>query len=133
MSARELPVHEANPWKTPLRNLGLTIHGTPLEQVLRDFLCELKQRDLARIEPKFYLSTEWGVPFGTISIAIPFYLARADLTKARVPLYCGLFSSHLASASSTFGIPAGRGARPSRPETFEVSIRVAKREKNTAF
>lgn len=81
MFARDAPVHEANPWKTPLRDLGLTIHGTPLEQVLRDFLKELTDRGLTRVEPKFYLSTEWGVPFGTISIAIPFYLARADLTK----------------------------------------------------
>ncbi|HEY7424610.1 MAG TPA: putative zinc-binding metallopeptidase [Gemmataceae bacterium] len=81
MSARELPIHEANPWKTPLRDLGLTILGTPLDKVLQDFQRELQQRGLTRVEPKFYLSTEWGVPFGTISIAIPFYLARADLTK----------------------------------------------------
>jgi hypothetical protein len=32
------------------------------------------------VRPHFYLSTEWGVPFGTVSIAIPFYLARQDLT-----------------------------------------------------
>jgi hypothetical protein len=81
MSPRELLIHEANPWKASLRDLGLTIHGTPLEKILQDFLLELKQRGLTRIEPNFYLSTEWGVPFGTISIAIPFYLARADLTK----------------------------------------------------
>ncbi|HZV07879.1 MAG TPA: putative zinc-binding metallopeptidase [Gemmataceae bacterium] len=81
MSPRELPVHEANPWKTPLRDLGLTIHGTPLEKLLQGFLRELQQLGLTRVEPRFYLSTEWGVPFGTISIAIPFYLARSDLTK----------------------------------------------------
>lgn len=81
MCPRELAIHEANPWKTPLRDLGLTIRSTPLEKVLQDFQRELKQRGLTRVEPKFYLSTEWGVPFGTISIAIPFYLARADLTK----------------------------------------------------
>src|SRR5579884_1080648 len=81
MCPSELPIHEANPLKTPLRDLGLIIRGTPLEKVLQDFLQELKQRGLTRVEPKFYLSTEWGVPFGTISIAIPFYLARADLTK----------------------------------------------------
>jgi hypothetical protein len=81
MSARELPIHEANPWKTPLRDLGLTILGTLLDKVLQDFQRELQQRGLTRVEPKFYLSTEWGVPFGTVSIAIPFYLARADLTK----------------------------------------------------
>ena len=81
MSTIERPVREAHPWKTPLRDLGLTIIGTPLDQILQDFQRELKQRGITRIEPKFYLSTEWGVPFGTISIAIPFYLARADLTR----------------------------------------------------
>ena len=81
MNPRELPIHEANPLKTPLRDLGLTIQGTPLEKVLQDFQRELKQCGLMRVEPKFYLSTEWGVPFGTISIAIPFYLARANLTQ----------------------------------------------------
>jgi hypothetical protein len=81
MFPSELLIQEANPCKTPLRDLGLTIRGTALEKVLQDFLHELKQRNLTRVEPKFYLSTEWGVPFGTISIAIPFYLARADLTK----------------------------------------------------
>lgn len=33
------------------------------------------------IKPRCYLSTEWGVPFGTISIGMPFYLARPDLTE----------------------------------------------------
>jgi hypothetical protein len=32
------------------------------------------------VRPHFYLSTEWGVPWGTVAIAIPFYLARQDLT-----------------------------------------------------
>jgi hypothetical protein len=31
------------------------------------------------VAPHFYLSTEWGVPFDTVVIAIPFYLARPDL------------------------------------------------------
>jgi hypothetical protein len=65
----------------PLRDLGLKVGGTPLEAVLDAFLDELRQRGLTRLEPRFYLSTEWGVPFGTVSIAIPFYLARADLTE----------------------------------------------------
>jgi hypothetical protein len=75
------PVHEASPYATPLRDLGLTIIGTPLDRILQDFQRELRQRGITRVEPKFYLSTEWGVPFGTISIAIPFYLARAELTE----------------------------------------------------
>ncbi len=74
-------LHEANPWSTPLRDLGLKIGGSPLEPVLREFLDELRQRGITRVEPRFYLSTEWGVPFGTVSIAIPFYLARVDLAE----------------------------------------------------
>ena len=70
------PAREANPWSTPLRDLGLKIGGTPLEPVLNEFLDELQQRGITRVRPGFYLSTEWGVPFGSVSIAIPFYLAR---------------------------------------------------------
>ncbi len=81
MSPSSPPIPEANPWTKPLRDLGLTIIGTPLDRVLQDFQTELRQHGITRVEPKFYLSTEWGVPFGTISIAIPFYLARADLTE----------------------------------------------------
>ena len=65
---------------TPIRDLGLTITGTPLEPVLTQFQEELEQAGILRLKPDFHLSTEWGVPFDTISIGIPFYLARADLT-----------------------------------------------------
>jgi hypothetical protein len=34
-----------------------------------------------RLRPRFYLSTEWGVPFETVAIAIPFYLARIELEE----------------------------------------------------
>jgi hypothetical protein len=67
--------------KTPLRDLGLTIAGTPLEAVVNDFRAELHAAGITHVRPHFYLSTEWGVPFGTVSIAIPFYLARPDLTR----------------------------------------------------
>ncbi len=36
---------------------------------------------LTRVPPTFYLSTEWGVVFGTVAIGIPFYLARPELTE----------------------------------------------------
>jgi hypothetical protein len=65
---------------TPIRDLGLKIEGTPLEGVIQQFRGELKQGGIERLQPHFYLSTEWGVPFGTISIGIPFYLASPDLT-----------------------------------------------------
>ncbi len=76
----EPAVHEAGLGSRRLRDLGLVIAGTPLEAVIREFQQELTDRGVIKVRPHFYLSTEWGVPFGTISIAIPFYLARVDLT-----------------------------------------------------
>jgi Putative zinc-binding metallo-peptidase len=65
--------------RTPLCDLKLTIEGTPLEPVLKEFEEELRARRI-RVRPHFYLSTEWGVPFPSVSIGIPFYLAHPDLT-----------------------------------------------------
>lgn len=66
---------------TPIRDLHLTIAGTRLEPLIARFQEELRQAGIARVSPRFYLSTEWGVPFGTVAIAVPFYLARPDLTE----------------------------------------------------
>ena len=75
------PFRESN-WSTvPIRDLGLTVAGTPLEPVLAEFDKELEQAGIVRPRPRFYLSTEWGVPFGTVAIAIPFYLARSELLE----------------------------------------------------
>ncbi len=71
--------HEANLGAVPLRNLGLKIEGTDLETIIAGFTAELHRAGIVRVRPRFYLSTEWGVPFDTVAIAIPFYLARADL------------------------------------------------------
>jgi hypothetical protein len=71
---------ESNLWSTPIRDLGLTIEGTRLEPILAAFEEELRRVGVSRVRPRWYLSTEWGVPFETIAIAIPFYLARPDLT-----------------------------------------------------
>src|SRR5271165_4628658 len=76
----ELVAHEAGLGSRRLRDLGLTIAGSPLEGVIAEFGRELSVCGLTTVRPHFYLSTEWGVPFDTISIAIPFYLARVDLT-----------------------------------------------------
>ncbi len=65
----------------PIRDLGLTIAGTPLEPILASFLKELDAVGIARVRPRFYLSTEWGVPFDTIAMAVPFYLARPELRE----------------------------------------------------
>ncbi len=73
--------HETSIWSTPIRDLGLRIAGTPLEPVIDEFLLELDHLGLGRLRPRFYLSTEWGVPMDTIAIAIPFYLAHPDLTE----------------------------------------------------
>ena len=73
-------VHEGGIGSKRLRDLNLTIHGTPLEVVLKEFQRELAACGITKVRPHFYLSTEWGVPFDTISIAIPFYLTRIDLT-----------------------------------------------------
>ena len=75
----ELPFREATR-STAIRDLGLKIEGTRLEPICRDFLAELERVGIRRLRPRLYLSTEWGVPFDTVSIAIPFYLTRDDLT-----------------------------------------------------
>jgi len=80
MAADPVGFHESNLWSTPIRDLGLTIAGTRLEPILAEFEGELRAGGLTRVRPRYYLSTEWGVPFETVAIAIPFYLARPDLT-----------------------------------------------------
>ena len=80
MHAELARFHESNLWSTPIRDLGLTIEGTRLEPILAEFMEEVRGAGISRLRPRFYLSTEWGVPFETIAMAIPFYLARPDLT-----------------------------------------------------
>lgn len=79
MAPEEKSFQEARLGATPLQRLGLTIEGTRLEPVLQEFLDELKRAGIERLQPRFYLSTEWGVNGGTIAIGIPFYLARPEL------------------------------------------------------
>src|SRR5688572_23719278 len=66
---------------THIRDMGLQIAGTRLEPIIREFEGELQAVGLTRLKPRFYLSTEWGVPFGTISLALPFYLAKPELQE----------------------------------------------------
>jgi hypothetical protein len=72
---------ESNLFGSPIRDLGLTIDGTRLAPVIEEFRAELASKRLTRIAPEYYLSMEWGVTFGTVAIAIPFYLARPELTE----------------------------------------------------
>ncbi len=81
MAHAEPEFREAGPWSKPIRDLNLEIAGSPLEPILARFLRELSAVGVSRVRPRFYLSTEWGVPDGTVAIAIPFYLARPDLTQ----------------------------------------------------
>jgi hypothetical protein len=70
---------ESNLFGAPIRDLGLMIEGTRLAPVIEEFRAELAQRGI-KVAPRFHLSTEWGVPFGTVVIGIPFYLAHPELT-----------------------------------------------------
>lgn len=77
---------EANLRKTPLRDLKLQIQGTPLESVIDEFRRELENAGLLHINPYFYLSTEWGVPFPSTAIGIPFYLAHPELLSVHTEI-----------------------------------------------
>jgi hypothetical protein len=81
MSTASRAFRESNLFAAPIRDLKLSIDETPLAPVIDDFLAELKAKGITRLVPRFHLSTEWGVPFGTIVIGIPFYLARPELTE----------------------------------------------------
>lgn len=65
----------------PIRDLGLTIRGTRLEGIIRTFEQELDRAGIKKVRPRCYLSSEWGVPFPSLAIAIPFYLATEELTR----------------------------------------------------
>ncbi|HEV8579229.1 MAG TPA: hypothetical protein VGX68_09105 [Thermoanaerobaculia bacterium] len=81
MEPQTLDFEEAHLGDRPIRDLGLAIKGTDLEAVIAELEGELSGAGIRRVRPRFYLSTEWGVPFGTVAIAIPFYLARPELTE----------------------------------------------------
>ncbi len=72
---------ESNLFGTPIRDLKLAIESTRLAPLIETFLKELKAKGITRLTPKFHLSSEWGVPFGSIAIGIPFYLAQPELTE----------------------------------------------------
>ena len=80
MSTASRAFRESNLFRAPIRDLGLSIHETRLAPLLDEINTELLARGITRLKPKFHLSTEWGVPFGTVVIGIPFYLARPELT-----------------------------------------------------
>jgi hypothetical protein len=79
MASAPATFREAKFGSVPIKELGLAIKDTQLEPILEGFKAELAQAGIKRVSPHFYLSTEWGVPFNTIAIAIPFYLAKPEL------------------------------------------------------
>jgi len=81
MAATDPGFQESNLRTAQIRDLGLKIEGTRLEPIIADFQKELEAVGLKRLQPRFYLSTEWGVAFGAISIALPFYLAKPELEE----------------------------------------------------
>jgi hypothetical protein len=81
MSIHSPPVFADRLRTTPLRDLGLAIDGTRLQPLIVEFRHELEQVGVRSLCPRFYLSTEWGVPFGTIAIGVPFYLAHPELVS----------------------------------------------------
>src|SRR5437764_1002093 len=81
MSPPQPPMPERHGPSPPLRDLGLRIAGTELEPLVAEVERELVRAGVRKLKPHCYLSTEWGVPFGTVAVAIPFYLARPDLTE----------------------------------------------------
>ncbi len=81
MSTASRSFRESNLFASPIRDLRLAIQETRLAPVIAEFLAELQTKGITRVKPSFHLSTEWGVPFGTVVIGIPFYLARPELTE----------------------------------------------------
>jgi hypothetical protein len=79
MATAQPPFHESKWQATPIRDLKLTIAGTWLEPIVAEFQGELERAGIRRLRPQFYLTTEWGVPFDTIAIGIPYYLARPEM------------------------------------------------------
>ncbi len=73
------PFREGNFRTKPIRDLELKIEGTRLAPIIERFQQELLEAGIRKLKPHFYLSTEWGVPFATIAIGIPFYLAHPEL------------------------------------------------------
>lgn len=61
-------------------DLSLNIAGTRLEGLIQLLYQELEQAGIS-LRPRVYLSDEWGCPQGVPVIAIPFYLADAELAR----------------------------------------------------
>lgn len=63
-----------------ISELGLSLRGTLVEQLVHQLHAELDARGLA-FHPPVYLSDQWGCPEGTPIIGVPFYLADPKLAR----------------------------------------------------
>jgi Putative zinc-binding metallo-peptidase len=64
----------------PMRQLGVRIDGTWIDEALAELYADLERRDL-RFRPHAWLSSDWFVPDDIPGIAIPFYLAHPRLMQ----------------------------------------------------
>ena len=56
---------------TPVRDLKLTIAGSPVERLTKRLVREMRSMGIRRWTPEFYLTDEWGCPSGEPVIGIP--------------------------------------------------------------
>lgn len=63
-----------------IKDLGVSIEGTWLQDCVNDLYAELDARRL-RLHPHVWISDEWFSPGNVPGIAIPFYLTHARLMK----------------------------------------------------
>ena len=66
--------------KFRLKDLGIALQGTVLEDCLHKLYDELDMRGL-RLKPHVWISDEWFSPAGVPGFAVPFYLANARLRR----------------------------------------------------
>lgn len=66
--------------ETRVRDLGLRIEGTWLEECADQLRDELSARGIT-LHPTLWLSDEWFAPDNTLGFAIPFYLAHPRLMR----------------------------------------------------
>jgi hypothetical protein len=62
-----------------LCDLGVSLHGTEVEQRIQRVNAELESRGLSPVH--YWLSDEWFTPDGVPGVAIPFYLAHSRLGR----------------------------------------------------
>lgn len=86
-----------------ISDLGLSIRGTVIEQLVERLYVELSGKNVA-FRPPVYLSDQWGCPDGTPIIGVPFYLADARLVRIEEEV----------AVEGTFRNSSGRGERSTK-------------------